>query len=202
MPLPQQHVRRFTETFIRTNLTRARYVAWAKKMKMNPQCGLHVWFCMETLGIPRKDFSEYQLVSENNITRLLQRLDRGYVLKFYHNYNTPMIVNRLGKRNRYVNHEWVVVKGGDKYFMLQGFLGVYLHSCRSYSRNELQTMLSDIVCKMSDYDNTRKWKDVDASLFRQYFGAPPLAIDFKTDQTYPVVPTGKMHNIVLKVDIH
>ncbi len=198
----------FTEKDIRTKLTAARYSHWLRanfghKKKDDDwdpatgTCGVHAWWVLEALKIPEKEFGDYKLVTVTDIPALLGELDKGRTLSFLHDYNDRKTMLRLHKDNRYGNHEFLVLKGGDKYFVTQGFLHAYKHSLIAYTRDEIATMLRDIIEKMSDYENRKQWSDMDAAAFQRYFRTPPFL--------YPKLPvklTGRMHNIVLKVDIY
>jgi hypothetical protein len=198
----------FTEQGIRTKLTVSRYSQWLKAHFSHKKkdddwdpatgtCGTHAWWVLEALNIPEKDFGDYKLVTANNIQGLLDKLDKGHILSFLHDYNDRKTMLRLHKDNRYGNHEFLILKGGDKYFVTQGFLHAYKHSLIAYTRDEIATMIRIIIEKMSDYENRKHWGDMDAAAFQHYFRTTPFLYP-----KLPIKPTGRMHNIVLKVDIY
>lgn len=197
-----------TEKELRTKLTVGNYSRWlqahfAHKKKgddwdpATATCGVHAWWVMEALKIPSKDFSDTRIVNLSDIPSLLDNLDKGAVLDFLHDYKDRKTMMRLHKDNRYGNHEFLILKGGDKYFVTQGYLHAYKHSLIAYSRVEIATMLETIITRMSDYENNKTWSDLDVVAFHRYFRTRPFLYP-----KCPIKPTGRMHNIVLTVDIN
>lgn len=167
----------------------------SKDMKpyWNPEtgsCGFHARFTREALGV--KPYRDYTLVHLKDINSIIERLDNGEVIEFLHNYPTDSVYNKLPKDNRYGNHVFVLVKGGNKYFVSQGYLHKYKHSIKAYTRDDIKQMLEDIVLKHSDYENTKLWKDIDTSLHKKYFGT-----ELRLFPNNPPLPNRKVHQIQL-----
>lgn len=166
------------------------------KVYWNPKtgsCGFHARFTLESLGVKGKD--DYKLVKIETIPTLLTRLDNGDVLSFLHNYPTDATFTKLPKDNRYGNHIFVLVKGGDKYFLSQGYLHKYAHSLTTMTREQVSKMLEDIIKNHSDYDNKKTWSDIDVSLHKKYFKTPLRLFPDSLPQ-----PSRKVHGIVLFVE--
>jgi hypothetical protein len=189
------------EDVLRSTLTLQNYIKWFQRTLQQDireaRCGTHVWWVIEALGLKQKEYAEYKTVRLNDIPTIISLLDKGHLINFLHNYSDGTVFTRLRKDNRYGNHEFQIIKAGDKYFLSQGFENAYLHSLVGYTRPQIEQMLKDIIEKLSDYTNTKRWGDLDASLYKKYF---------KTDlQMYPNLPlntTGKVHNVVLQADIY
>ncbi len=81
---------------------------------------------------------------------------------------------------------------GSHYFLSQGYLHKYKHSLRSYTKEEVKNMLEDIITNHSDYENTKKWKDIDISLHKKYF-----MTDLRLFPDNPPLPERKVNQIVL-----
>lgn len=199
----------FTEKNIKTQLTLQNYNKWLSESwlsekeddddwnKQTSKCGVHSVWVIEQLGITSKEFANYEILIPKNISRILDLLDKGHLIQFNHDYKNNKTFSNLRKNNRYGNHVFNIVKGSDKYFVTQGFLNAYKHSVIHYNRSEIQDMLYDIIEKLSDYDNTKKWSDIDLPLYKKYFRTELFL--------YPKLPlllNGKMHNIVLRYDIY
>ena len=166
------------------------------KVYWNPKtgsCGFHARFSLEALGVKGRD--DYTLVKPTTIPKILSELDKGKVFSFLHNYPTDAKFSHLPKDNRYGNHMFVLVKGGDKYFVSQGYLHKYRHSLTPMTRSEVETMLKDLITKHSDYDNTKTWGDLDLSLHKKYFHT-----DLRLFPDLPVKPHRKVNGIVLLVE--
>lgn len=187
----------FSQKEIKEKLTLANYISWFKRTipESEMSCGSHNWWVFEELGIPRPEYSHYKIVKHNDIHELLKKLDQGYLLSFYHNYKNPLIFNRLSEDNRYGNHEFIILKAGNSYYVTQGFLYAYKHSIIAYNFQEIKKMLEDIIDKLSDYENKKVWGDIDLSLYKKYFRTPLFLYPKK-----PVKKQGKMHNIILSVE--
>ena len=153
-------------------------------------CGFHARFTLEALGV--KPYRDYTLVHLKDIDSILERLEKGEVIEFLHNYPTDAKFSDLPKDNRYGNHIFVVVKGGSHYFLSQGYLHKYKHSLRSYTKEEVKNMLEDIITNHSDYENTKKWKDIDISLHKKYF-----MTDLRLFPDNPPFAERKVNQIVL-----
>jgi hypothetical protein len=199
----------FSESQIKNNLTLAHYNKWLKgsfywgKPKDDDwdpatgSCGAHASFVIEQLGFKVKDFGNYTLTTTSTIKDIFAALDKGYLVDLIHNYADRDMFSKLPKDNRYGNHQFQIIKGGDKYFVTQGFLHAYKHSLRGYSREEIQTMLQDILTKLSDYENTKRWGDLELDLYKKYFRTELFL--------YPQrrVPLDRrVHNVVLKYDVY
>lgn len=189
----------FSEKEIKKKLTLPNYISWFKRNfsdnEKEMSCGSHNWWVFEALGIPRPEYSHYTLVEKKDINKLLEKIDEGFLLSFYHNYKNPMIFNRLSEDNRYGNHEFIILKAGNSYFLTQGFFNAYKHSLIMYDRDEVRKMLEDIIDKLSDYENKKVWADIDSSLYKKYFRTELFLYPKK-----PVKMQGKVHNVILSVE--
>ena len=165
-----------------------------KEYECNPKtgsCGFHGWFTEQALGVELT--GDERLVHTQDIPSIVSLLDKGHVLHFLHNYlEGDKVYFDMPKDNRYDTHVFVLVKGGDRYFLSQGFLHVYKHSLTSFSREEIIKMLDDIVNGLSDFDKTKKWSEIDAGVYKKYFKAN-LGLNEKT----PFQPHRKVNGIGL-----
>lgn len=173
-----------------------KHVKAEDKAYWNPHtgsCGFHTRFTYEALGVKEK--KEYTLVNEKDVEKLVEMLDDGEVLSFLHDYKKGDIFTHLPKDNRYGNHMFVLVKGGDKYFLSQGFLHRYKHSLTTLRKEQLLQMLTDLLTSLSDYENKKVWGDLNRDLYKKYF---------KTELTIfpnrPLPLQRKVHGIVLLVE--
>ena len=155
-------------------------------------CGFHARFTKEALGV--QDKGDTTLVHLKDIVSLLNALDKGEVLEFLHGYPSDAKYTSVPKDNRYGFHIFVLVKGGSKYFMSQGYLHRYKHSLRAYTRNQIKEMLIKLILSHCDYTDTKRWKDLDLSLHTKYFGTPLRIFPDK-----PVYPERKVNQIQLFV---
>lgn len=141
-------------------------------------CAMHCLFTIEALGFKLTDsikgYRGFKEVNFKNIENILKKLDSGSMLELIHVYRNKSLVNTLPRNNLYDSHDFILVKGGDKYFLSQGFQFEYKHSLKSYSRAQIQTMLEEIITYLCDYDNTKRWKDLDLSYYKKYFKADLL----------------------------
>lgn len=159
-------------------------------------CGVHATFAVEQLGFKPKDFADNILVTESNIDNIISALNKGYLINFVHNYADYKTFNNLPKDNRYGNHQFTIVKGGNKYFVTQGFLHAYKHSLISYTEDEIREMLFNIITKLSDYDNNKKWSDLELDLYKKYFRTELFMYPKR-----PVLRDRFVHGTVLKYDV-
>ena len=196
-----------TEEEVRQLLSESKYKHYLKenypkevkaqeKIYWNPttgSCGFHARFTLEALNVKGRD--DYKLVKQKSIPALLARLDKGEVLVFLHNYPTDATFSKLPKDNRYGNHIFVLVKGGNKYFLSQGYLHKYTHSLTAMTREEVSKMFQEIIEHHSDYDNKKTWSDIDVSLHKKYFKTPLRLFPDSLPK-----PSRKVHGIVLFVE--
>jgi hypothetical protein len=155
-------------------------------------CGFHARFTKEALGV--QDKGDTTLVQLKDIPSLLKALDNGAVLEFLHGYPSDAKYSSIPKDNRYGFHIFVLVKGGSKYFLSQGYLHRYKHSLRAYTHDEICEMLEKLITEHSDYTNTKRWKDLDLTLHKKYFGTELSIFPDK-----PVDPERKVNQIQLFV---
>jgi hypothetical protein len=199
----------FSERTLRSKLTEQAYTKWlgesffAKKQpsdSWNPAtgtCGSHAIFVSETLGFPVKDFGNKRLVTASTIPHILNFLDKGHLVEYFHDYKDRRTFMNLPKDNRYGNHVVSIIKGGSHYFVTQGFLHAYRHSLIAYSRDEIKTMLHRIVDELCDYDNNKHWRDINFPLYKEYFRT-----DFFMFPKRKVLPNRLVHGVVLTYDTH
>jgi hypothetical protein len=162
-------------------------------------CAMHSLFTIDALGvkIPEsiKQYIGFKEVNPSKIDTILTMLDKGSIVECLHTYRDKSIIHRLPRNNLYGSHDFVLVKGGSKYFLSQGFLFAYKHSLRAYTKDQLIKLLTDILEYLCDYDDTKKWKDLDLEYYKKYF---------KTDlrvggiSRLPVDMNKKVHSIVLE----
>jgi hypothetical protein len=171
-----------TEAEVRKALTLAKYDRFLKEKYpraanagqeelWNPEtgsCGFHSYFTEKALGV--EDYREYEPVRRTAIPWILHLLENGEVLFFLHNYlEGDHVFQKMPKDNRYPPHMFVVVKGGDKYFLSQGYLHEYTHSLVSYTREDLVKMFEEIIDGLSDFGKTKTWADLDLHIYKKYF---------------------------------
>lgn len=180
------------------------YTAWLKLMgEAEFNCGDHKEFTLHQLGYiedfptgePSFNIKKYHPLDhkgtadgplmKSDIPDVLKELDTGRPVVFYHDYNDYMgkTYHSLPKKNRYGNHVFVIVRGGDRYFVSQAYLYRYKHSLIGYTRKEIAEMLETVIDKLSDYDRDKRWRDIDFDAHRRYF---------RTELTaYPDIPLDK-----------
>jgi len=160
-------------------------------------CAMHALFTIDSLGMKVtdkiKNYIGFKLVKENTIDKIIEKLDSGSIIELIHLYNGPY--PDKSNKNFYDSHDFVIVKGGSKYFLSQGFQFEYKHSLRAYTQEQIKKMLNDIILYLCDYDNIKQWKDLDLIYYKKYFRA-----DLKLGQILqlPVNPNKKVNGIVLK----
>ncbi len=186
---------------LKDTLTLRKYINWFQQTIQQDiaeaRCGTHVWWVIEALGLKQKEYAEYRTITISDISTIISLLDKGHIVNFLHDYKDRNIFNRLRKDNRYGNHEFQILKVDDTYFLTQGFQYAYLHSLIGYSRPEIEEILRNIIEKLSDYDNTKRWGDLDLSLYRKYFRT-----DLFMYPKLPVNKSGRVHNVVLQADVY
>ena len=198
----------FSELEIRTKLTLANYARWFRGSfyskneenfsdKSVGSCGSHAAFVIEQLGFPVKHFSESTEFNEHTIDDIIKHLNKGHLVDLLHDYKDRMISYRLPKDNRYGNHEFQIIKGGDKYFVTQGYMDAYKHSLIAYSQEEIRTMLQNILTRLCDYENKKVWGDLDLDLYKKYFRTELFMLN-----TVPVLKHRLVHNVILTYDVY
>jgi hypothetical protein len=171
-------------------------------------CGRHKNFVLHQLGYI-EDFPEdgvnldmttyhpldYLGTKEGALTiegipDLMNELDKGAPIVFYHDYNDFMgkTFNSLPEDNRYGNHVFVITKIGDKYFMTQGFLHRYAHKITELDKTGVETMITAIINELSDYGRDKTWADINFDTFKHYFGTELTA--------YPDIPLKKTNKVM------
>lgn len=204
----------FSEHFIRSKLTTKNYDKYLDRTfyfgedpfklpaddDWDPKtgsCAIHALFTIEALGKKVteqiKQYKGFHDVTEKNIENILFKLDKGHIIEFTHSYRNKSI--SLPRNNLYDSHDFIIVKGGDKYFLSQGFQFEYKHLLTSYTRKQVEKMLNDIIIYLCDYDNIKLWKDLDLSYYKKYFKAELLV--GKMDQI-KVDPEKKVNEIILE----
>jgi hypothetical protein len=162
-------------------------------------CAMHSLFTIESLGgkitDKIKNYVGFKEVNESNITNIINKLDSGSIIEFLHSYKDKSLVNKLPRNNVYDSHDFIIVKGDNKYFLSQGFQFEYKHSLRSYSRDKIEKMLNNIIKYLCDYENKKLWKDLDLTYYKKYFKADLLV--GKMSQLN-VIPTKKVNGIILE----
>lgn len=208
-----------SEQFIRSKLTTRNYDAYLDKTfyfgedpfklpaddDWDPRtgsCSMHALFTIEALGktVPDqvKQFKGFKELTENQIDTVIARLDAGNIVELIHSYRNKSLVETLPRNNVYDSHDFVLVKGGAKYFLSQGFQYEYKHSLISYTREQVRTMLNDLLLHVCDPHNKKRWKDLDLSYYKKYFKAPLLV--GKLDQL-TVDPNKKVNGVILEYTI-
>ena len=206
----------FSEQFIRSKLTTKKYDTYLDKTfylgedpfklpaddDWDPKtgsCAMHALFTIDALGKKVtdkiKEYKGLQELTENQIDYILSKLDQGHIIEFIHSYRKKSLVDSLPRNNLYDSHDFIIVKGGDKYFLSQGFQFEYKHSLTSYTRGQVEQMLKDIIIHLCDYENNKVWKDLDLSYYKKYFKAELLV--GKMDQ-FKVDPEKKVNGIILE----
>jgi hypothetical protein len=162
-------------------------------------CAMHSLFTIESLGgkitDKIKNYVGFKEVNESNITNIINKLDSGSIIEFLHSYKDKSLVNKLPRNNVYDSHDFIIVKGDNKYFLSQGFQFEYKHSLRSYTRDKIEKMLNNIIKYLCDYENKKLWKDLDLTYYKKYFKADLLV--GKMSQLN-VIPTKKVNGIILE----
>jgi hypothetical protein len=199
----------FSEDYIRNHLTLYNYNKWLKMSFYSKQiksddwdpdtatCGAHASFVIECLGFKIKDFRKDKDVTKENIDNIIEALDKGELVDLIYNYKDKMIFSRLPKDNRYGNHQFQIIKGGDKYFITQGFLHAYKHSLISYSKCEIREILYNIINEICDYNNNKIWGDLNLELYKKYFRTPLFMYPKR-----PVQLNRLVHNVILSYDTY
>ena len=206
----------FTEQFLRSKLTVKHYDTYLDthfyfgedpfKLPADDEwdprtgnCGWHARFTIETLigALPKsvEQYKGFKEIQESTIEALLQKLDSGSLIEILHQYRHKSLAETLPRNNVYDSHDFVLVKGGTKYFLSQGFQYAYKHSLTSYTREQIRNMLQELLTHTCDPQNTKRWSELDLSYYKKYFKADLLV--GKLDQT-PVVPSKKVNGIILE----
>jgi hypothetical protein len=204
------------ESFIKSKLTKVNYDKYLDKNiyygedpyklpatddwdPATGSCAMHSLFTIESLGgkvtNKIKNYIGFKKVIPKNINNILNKLDSGFIIEFLHSYKDKSLVNKLPRNNVYDSHDFIIVKGGNKYFLSQGFQFEYKHSLRSYTRDQIENMLNNIITYLCDYNNEKLWKDLDLSYYKKYFKAELLV--GKMSQLN-VIPTKKVNGIILE----
>lgn len=204
------------ETFIKSKLTKKNYDIYLDKNvyygedpyklpadddwdPSTGSCAMHSLFTIESLGgkitDKIKNYVGFKEVNELNIANIINKLDSGSIIEFLHSYKDKSLVNKLPRNNVYDSHDFIIVKGDNKYFLSQGFQFEYKHSLRSYTRDKIEKMLNNIIKYLCDYENKKLWKDLDLTYYKKYFKADLLV--GKMSQLN-VIPTKKVNGIILE----
>jgi len=204
------------ETFIKSKLTKKNYDIYLDKNvyygedpyklpadddwdPSTGSCAMHSLFTIESLGgkitDKIKNYVGFKEVNEINIKNIINKLDSGSIIEFLHSYKDKSLVNKLPRNNVYDSHDFIIVKGDNKYFLSQGFQFEYKHSLRSYTRDKIEKMLNNIIKYLGDYENKKLWKDLDLTYYKKYFKADLLV--GKMSQLN-VIPTKKVNGIILE----
>ena len=205
-----------SENFIRSKLTTKNYDIYLDKTfyfgedpfklpaddDWDPKtgsCAMHALFTIEALGKrvteQIKGYKGFHDVTVKSIETILSKLDRGHLIEFTHSYRNKSLTESLARNNLYDSHDFILVRGGNKYFLSQGFQFEYKHLLTSYTREQVEKMLKDILIHLCDYENKKIWKDLDLSYYKKYFKADLLV--GKIDQL-KVDPEKKVHGIILE----
>ena len=208
--------RHFTETYIRSHITQPKYDIYLDKnfyygedpFKLpadddwDPKtgtCAMHSLFTLNSLGIhitdKIKQYVGFKEVRENTIEHIINKLDKGSIIELLHTYKDKNKIYTMPRDNLYGSHDFIIVKGGDKYFLSQGFLFAYKHSLKAYTKQEVIQMLHDIIIHLCDYDNKKTWNDLDMSYYKKYFRTDLLVGGIKK---LHVKGDRKVHNIILE----
>ena len=204
------------ESFIKSKLTKKKYDIYLDKNfyygedpyklpadddwdPSTGSCAMHSLFTIESLGgkitHKIKNYIGFKEMNESNITNIINKLDSGSIIEFLHSYKDKSLVNKLPRNNVYDSHDFIIVKGDNKYFLSQGFQFEYKHSLRSYTRDKIEKMLNNIIKYLCDYENKKLWKDLDLTYYKKYFKADLLV--GKMSQLN-VIPTKKVNGIILE----
>jgi hypothetical protein len=205
-----------SEKFVRTKLTQKNYDAYLDKnvyygedpFKLPADddwdpatgtCAIHCLFTIESLGTTVtnsiKQYKGFKEVTEADTENIMKKLDTGSIIEFLHVYRDKSLVETLPRNNVYDSHDFCIVKGGSKYFLSQGFQFFYKHSLKAYTGDQVRKMLNDILVYLCDYDNVKKWADLNVAYYNKYFKAD-LTVG-KMD-LLPVDPEKKVNGIVLE----
>lgn len=158
-------------------------------------CGFHARCVLEAFGIKDEDwgFDQKDVIRPSNIDRVLADLDAGRIVICCHEYNLGMRkFFKLPKDNRYGAHIFVVFKNGASYFVSQGYLHRYRSKTDAYTRGELRVMFERIMADLCDYDNVKKWGDLNLLTHVRYFKTP-----LRLFPDNPPVEKRRVHDIVL-----
>jgi len=206
----------FSDHFIRSKLTTKNYDTYLDKTfyfgedpfklpaddDWDPKtgsCAIHALFTIEALGKKItekiKGYKGFNEATVKSIENILSKLDKGHLVEFTHSYRNKSLMKSLPRNNLYDSHDFILVKGGRKYFLSQGFQFEYKHSLTSYTREQVETMLKDILIYLCDYENKKLWKDLDLSYYKKYFKAELLV--GKMDQLQ-VDPEKRVNGIILE----
>ena len=206
----------FSDHFIRSKLTTKNYDTYLDKTfyfgedpfklpaddDWDPKtgsCAMHALFTIEALGKKIteeiKEYKGFNEVTVKSIENILSKLDKGHLVEFTHSYRNKSLMKSLPRNNLYDSHDFILVKGGRKYFLSQGFQFEYKHYLRSYTREQVETMLKDIITYLCDYENKKVWKDLELSYYKKYFKAELLL--GKMDQLQ-VDPEKRVNGIILE----
>jgi hypothetical protein len=191
---------------IKKHLTTETYTKWLKASfysrfekgddwdPATGSCGAHAAFVEEELGFLSEptEVRTKKRVTVETIDTIIDLLNEGVMIDFIHNYKDYRTFSALPKDNRYGNHEFQILKGGDTYFVTQGFLHAYKHSLVAYSEREIREMLHDIITKLSDYESNKKWGDLELGLYKKYFKT-----DFFMYPKRPVLLKRPIHGVEL-----
>jgi len=162
-------------------------------------CAIHALFTIDTLGMKVtnkiKNYKGFKLVKENTIDKIIEKLDSGSIIELLHTYKDKSLAEKLPRNNFYGSHDFIIVKGGDKYFLSQGFQFAYKHSLKVYTREKLQKMLDEILLYLCDYENIKKWKDLNLKYYKKYFKTDLLVGGISQ---LPVNPNKKVNGIILE----
>jgi hypothetical protein len=199
-----------SDEYIRKELTVPNYNKWLRNSfysrytektdDWDPKtatCGAHAAFVVEQLGFKPKDFRKSTVLETHTIGKVLALLDKGYLVDFIHNYADKATFSNLPKDNRYGNHQFQIIKGDKHYFITQGFLHAYKHSLVQYTREEIQEILQNILTELSDYENKKRWKDINDELYKEYFCTELFMYPKR-----PVKMDRLVHNIIVTYDYY
>lgn len=205
-----------SEKFVRTKLTQKKYDTYLDKnvyygedpFKLPADddwdpatgtCAMHATFTIESLGAVAtesiKQYKGFKEVTEDEIDTIMKKLDSGSIIELLHVYRDKNLVETLPRNNVYDSHDFILVKGGSKYFLSQGFQFFYKHSLKAYTGDQVRKMLRDILVYLCDYDNIKKWGDLNLAYYNKYFKAD---LTLGKMDLLPVDPEKKVNGIVLE----
>lgn len=205
-----------SEKFVRTKLTQKKYDAYLDKnvyygedpFKLPADddwdpatgtCAMHCLFTIESLCATVtesiKQYKGFKEVTEDGIDTIMKKLDSGSIIELLHVYRDKSLVETLPRNNVYDSHDFILVKGGSKYFLSQGFQFFYKHSLKAYSSDQVRKMLHDMLVYLCDYDNVKKWDDLNLAYYNKYFKAD---LTLGKMDLLPVDPEKKVNGIVLE----
>jgi hypothetical protein len=206
----------FTEKYIRSTLTVPNYDAYLDRIVYQGEdpfklpadddwdpktgtCATHALFTIDSLGGKvtenLKQYKGFKIVRDDTIDTIVEKLDLGSIIELVHTYRDKSLVETLPRNNVYDSHDFVLVKGGNKYFLSQGFQFVYKHSLKAYTKEQIKKMLHELLEYICDPDNTKQWKDLDFSYYMKYFNA--ILTVGKMSQLRPI-PSKKVNGLVLE----